>query len=189
MGKQVIRKHIFTVMASALFMTAGAAQAETIKIETTYSHQSPSFAFGDYIFESVSGAGIQINVGNEHRDYEDFIVSNACCAGDITLRRVDDAAFTLQGIRYGGNFDTIIGGHTVEGFGGVSYLNGDEWTDHTFAGNASLTNVDSILFSPLGFFQLSSFDVTTSAVPIPAAIWLFGSALAGLGWFRRKQTV
>ncbi|MGI9289665.1 MAG: VPLPA-CTERM sorting domain-containing protein [Gammaproteobacteria bacterium] len=27
-----------------------------------------------------------------------------------------------------------------------------------------------------------------SAVPIPAAAWLFGSALAGLGWMRRKQT-
>jgi hypothetical protein len=25
-------------------------------------------------------------------------------------------------------------------------------------------------------------------VPIPAAVWLFGSALAGLGWLRRKQT-
>jgi len=28
-----------------------------------------------------------------------------------------------------------------------------------------------------------------SAVPIPAAVWLFGSALAGLGWMRRKQTI
>jgi len=28
-----------------------------------------------------------------------------------------------------------------------------------------------------------------SAVPIPAAVWLFVSALAGLGWFRKKQTV
>ncbi|MCP3907923.1 MAG: VPLPA-CTERM sorting domain-containing protein [Gammaproteobacteria bacterium] len=27
-----------------------------------------------------------------------------------------------------------------------------------------------------------------SAVPVPAAVWLFGSALAGLGWLRRKQT-
>jgi hypothetical protein len=26
-----------------------------------------------------------------------------------------------------------------------------------------------------------------AAVPIPAAVWLFGSALAGLGWLRRKQ--
>jgi hypothetical protein len=34
--------------------------------------------------------------------------------------------------------------------------------------------------------QISSGQV--SAVPIPAAAWLFGSALAGLGWLRRKQT-
>ncbi len=27
-----------------------------------------------------------------------------------------------------------------------------------------------------------------NVVPIPAPVWLFGSALAGLGWFRRKQT-
>jgi hypothetical protein len=27
---------------------------------------------------------------------------------------------------------------------------------------------------------------SVSAVPVPAAVWLFGSALAGLGWFRRK---
>jgi hypothetical protein len=30
--------------------------------------------------------------------------------------------------------------------------------------------------------------VVPSVVPIPAAVWLFGSALAGLGWMRRKQT-
>jgi hypothetical protein len=29
---------------------------------------------------------------------------------------------------------------------------------------------------------------SVSAVPIPAAAWLFGSALAGLGWLRRKPT-
>jgi hypothetical protein len=29
---------------------------------------------------------------------------------------------------------------------------------------------------------------SVSAVPIPAAAWLFGSALAGLGWLRRKQS-
>ncbi len=38
------------------------------------------------------------------------------------------------------------------------------------------------------------FASTTSAtvqnvVPIPAAVWLFGSALAGLGWMRRRKTV
>ena len=28
---------------------------------------------------------------------------------------------------------------------------------------------------------------SVTAVPLPAAVWLFGSALAGLGWMRRKQ--
>jgi hypothetical protein len=31
-------------------------------------------------------------------------------------------------------------------------------------------------------------EVVGSMVPVPAAVWLFGSALAGLGWIRRKQT-
>ena len=38
----------------------------------------------------------------------------------------------------------------------------------------------------------SEFDPIATAwsvaVPIPAAVWLFGSALAGLGWFRRRTT-
>jgi hypothetical protein len=32
----------------------------------------------------------------------------------------------------------------------------------------------------------SGYITATSVVPVPAAVWLFGSALAGLGWFRRK---
>jgi hypothetical protein len=33
------------------------------------------------------------------------------------------------------------------------------------------------------------FRLYSNVIPIPAAVWLFGSALAGLGWMRRKQTV
>jgi hypothetical protein len=36
---------------------------------------------------------------------------------------------------------------------------------------------------------LSLVSGSVSVIPIPAAVWLFGSALAGLGWMRRKQTV
>jgi len=30
---------------------------------------------------------------------------------------------------------------------------------------------------------------SVSAVPVPATAWLFGSAIAGLGWYRRNQKV
>ena len=35
---------------------------------------------------------------------------------------------------------------------------------------------------------VSGYITASSVVPVPAAAWLFGSALASLGWLRRKQT-
>jgi hypothetical protein len=40
------------------------------------------------------------------------------------------------------------------------------------------------LFSPVDSQKTTAWSV----VPLPAAVWLFGSALAGLGWFRRRKT-
>jgi hypothetical protein len=34
----------------------------------------------------------------------------------------------------------------------------------------------------------ASDSITLNVIPIPASVWLFGSALAGLGWMRRKKT-
>jgi hypothetical protein len=38
-------------------------------------------------------------------------------------------------------------------------------------------------------YGLNNASISVSTVPVPAAVWLFGSALAGLGWMRRKQIV
>jgi hypothetical protein len=40
-----------------------------------------------------------------------------------------------------------------------------------------------------GLSQRGVVSGSASAVPVPAAVWLFGSALAGLGWVKRKKTV
>ena len=37
------------------------------------------------------------------------------------------------------------------------------------------------------YYAEADFGGTITTVPVPAAIWLFGSALAGLGWLRGKQ--
>ena len=57
----------------------------------------------------------------------------------------------------------------------------DDWT-----GLSSLViTVDNTAYSS----QLLIDNININVVPIPAAAWLFGSALAGLGWMRRKQTI
>ena len=36
--------------------------------------------------------------------------------------------------------------------------------------------------------DVQNADITNTAVPVPAAAWLFGSALVGLGLVRRRQS-
>lgn len=47
---------------------------------------------------------------------------------------------------------------------------------------------DYVSYAESGNDRYGVFLVKASVVPIPAAVWLFGSALAGLGWMKRKQT-
>ena len=58
-------------------------------------------------------------------------------------------------------------------------------TSHTL--NTSLFTVADISdVTWTGNFGHHNFMwVTVQTVPVPAAVWLFGSALAGLGWMRR----
>jgi len=62
----------------------------------------------------------------------------------------------------------------------VLYLEGD--------GSAANPFGIELQFDGLDFAGASevSLYANFSAVPVPAAVWLFGSALAGLGWMRRK---
>ncbi len=75
-----------------------------------------------------------------------------------------------------------------------------DFVDNTF-GNVYQVNYGGDLLAQQNIAALGSWvlgssvspqagEITTawSVVPIPAAVWLFGSALAGLGWLRRRQT-
>jgi hypothetical protein len=85
--------------------------------------------------------------------------------------------FTGQVIGY------LEGGAIIsQDFSTIGTINFDQtWVD--------LTSID-ILFNltsgPATFVVPSVDNITLQAVPVPAAVWLFGSALVGLGWFRRK---
>jgi hypothetical protein len=68
---------------------------------------------------------------------------------------------------------------------GVDFLNASTYTtlDISFLG------IDMLTVTAEGFNNRANFEnFVVTAVPLPAAAWLFGSALAGLGWMRRRQT-
>jgi hypothetical protein len=78
------------------------------------------------------------------------------------------------------------------------------WTRTNFDGSSSTDiGMTSECAAPIGgsgpcfssyddsanVFQGTPGIWTATVVPIPAAVWLFGSALAGLGWQKRKKSV
>ena len=48
-------------------------------------------------------------------------------------------------------------------------------------------NSDYTIGASSGQDDQGIYLVRSSIVPIPAALWLFGSGLIGLGWFKRKE--
>jgi len=81
-----------------LFSAFPASASVIIDITTDGGITSqPSFTFADYIFEMVdpSRQNFELIDSSLALGTEDFIVSNACCAGDFTLRRLDGVAFDL----------------------------------------------------------------------------------------------
>jgi hypothetical protein len=73
---------------------------------------------------------------------------------------------------------------------------GTSLDDDSIPTAAELGTMNPVIFSyvkrspdEVGRIEADLISANISVVPIPASVWLFGSALAGLGWMRRKQTV
>ena len=77
-----------------------------------------------------------------------------------------------------------VNGHIPPDFGGLSrteYGNcSDVFSDCGITGVYAIDQFEGVVYN--------GGTLEGTVVPIPAAAWLFGSALAGLGWMRPKQT-
>jgi len=127
------------------------------------------------------------------------IESGDCNSASFALYREDEGAFALY------SFDAVVDGPDLNFYGYtktgeyiatigdddgwhglVAPLGTGGWLNLSWA-YWQVSTPRSFSFAP--DIDLSVDNITVSAVPIPAAVWLFGSALAGLGWLRRKKTV
>jgi hypothetical protein len=82
----------------------------------------------------------------------------------------------------------LLGGGTVTQ---LFNFDGDNTTFESFLLNASFTNLVSVNWLMVGgtqkLFNIDNITTGPSAVPLPAAVWLFGPALLGFLGLRRKQ--
>ena len=82
------------------------------------------------------------------------------------------AAISLDGA-------TLVDLNTLVDLTGTGFVSLDEAWDINDAGE--IVGVGTLSTGGEGAFVLQ-------VVPIPAAVWLFGSALGALGWMRRRRT-
>lgn len=122
-------------------------------------------------------------------------------ADTLLYSNVSIAAGGLSGV--GGSTFTdanLPGSTTADQFvtmGSTVYLGNGPWESALFldfgssltsAGGVVSISSGSVWVPDPGFGLILDPGASVSAVPIPAAVWLFGSGLGLLGWFRRKQT-
>jgi hypothetical protein len=131
----------------------------------------------------------------------DIALDWSSVAGDGTLTMEYDGGssftFTLHSLDFlAGSLSASVGTIEVTGYyaGGGSLATtltassaGFVWDSAVF--DASWNGLRRVEFDASDLDSLAALDnLVVTAVPVPAAVWLFGSGLAALGWSRRRQT-
>jgi hypothetical protein len=157
----------------------------------------------DFILDNVLEMGIADWGGNKQVHW---CTSEATCGANqpVTVSNINGYNFDLLSLDFAEVENSTIGTFTFTGHlaaGGTvqtSIVNTDiVYSDGTgsmvtvlFDSSWSgLSSFDIGYALGIGFDVAAIDNIAVNVVPIPAAVWLFGSALAGLGWMRRKKPV
>jgi hypothetical protein len=125
----------------------------------------------------------------------DFYTFCACgWGGSTSIARTDGKLFSLQGFDAAsgpGSLDLRLVGIKADDSQveyNLALMNG-QWSTFNFLPALGFTNLKSVTIYGIGGALAGSLDdIVVSEVPVPAAAWLFGSALAGLGMRVGRRT-
>jgi len=209
--------HTKLTMAMVLALSAGAAQAAIIDIAVNGDFETGDFTGWSQFPGSLGAAGQTIVAGNpgsaanlnEPNPAANILKQANLLAGSWLGGETVDIQFDLKGSAGAGGvffvefFNELSGGGVGPGSGILSVIANPtaDWTTYNFATtvDASATGGITLQFNStcgadancFADFSIDnvSINADVSAVPVPAAVWLFGSGLLGLvGVARRKAS-
>jgi hypothetical protein len=176
------------LLASNIFLSQTAFSSNLTWTINNHSYEYGGYLSGSFDFDADTGAFSNIDI-TSHTQF-DFTYTDAnvdyiqyydaanpdYLLGHTTLTLITDVPGELHDLYF------FFSGDLTNDGGVLDLVSGPYGTEEA----VSFTDPDY----PDGFYNQGLTGTgTISAVPVPAAAWLFGSALAGLGWMRRKQTV
>lgn len=129
------------------------------------------YGFGEFTVDA-SGFSVEVECG--------LFVPPGCAAG-VSMENTAGSPFAILSIgsSYGDFSGTLYGGGSADLSAPIG--TGDWLNLESFQIEDNCSGTGCYLYAHLD-------DITVNVVPIPAAAWLFGSALGLLGWMRRKVT-
>lgn len=106
-------------------------------------------------------------------------------AGDIALFSNNNSTFVVDGDGKLGHHGSAIGlwGSPTDHNPNIAY--GDSGDFQLTKMNAAFTASEAFTFA--GGWRLAGDELTLNAVPVPAAVWLFGTALLGMAGIKRRN--
>jgi len=139
------------------------------------SVESKGYTFETY--GTFTGADIGVSSDGISIFQETLFCGSLCYAG-ISMERDDGGAFAISSLVAEGTgffYGTLVGGGSANL---ASAVGTGDWLSLTVFNYQSNNEF---------YDDIRLDNIVVSAVPIPAAVWLFGSALAALGWLGKKS--
>jgi len=183
-------KNVTKIMAVFLLMLSGHVSAATITWASPVTNVNTNDTFtidiiGTGFTSTVDGGGVNFSYNSNVLNVLSVSVdTNVWDLGvGISAGAIDNAAGAVNGVMVN-TWSGVTGGFSVASVtfqavaSGTTGLSLSEYILNPWAGAGLLLNPDYV-----------DATVTVSAVPVPAAVWLFGSGLMGLMGFARRKTV